>query len=356
MLKLTRGAITMLLKEYRSILKNAYIKNMAAGAMLVGSLSLGSNAYATEPANCTVDGKCTIAADEALAVTSDKTYTDVIVEEKGEGSASGKVDITEGVKLTADSILNSGDITVANSGDNVAAIQTSSLTNNGSIETDATDELTITGKLLGHTEGTATQNDLGVWYKIDKDNYGDLAVTVDKDSSITNGGSLTIGALSGSSEPEGNGSAEVSPFSYTETTVGVQTFTAEEDAEINNTGTLTLNADADIAAGVLTNAGSLVINSGAATIRSFENAGSITVGGVAKNVNAILTAKADAEDTAVIKNGKELRVGANATASVNAGGVLSNAGTVTVGRGGTLNTGTVVNAGNIDINSATQMI
>ena len=50
MIKLTRGALTMLLAQYRGILKNAWIKNFAVAAALATSVT---SAYAGEPAEVT---------------------------------------------------------------------------------------------------------------------------------------------------------------------------------------------------------------------------------------------------------------------------------------------------------------
>ena len=47
MIKLTRGALTMLLAQYRGILKNAWIKNFAVAAALATTVT---SAYADEPA------------------------------------------------------------------------------------------------------------------------------------------------------------------------------------------------------------------------------------------------------------------------------------------------------------------
>ena len=47
MIKLTRGALTMLLAQYRGILKNAWIKNFAVAAALATSVT---SAYAEGPA------------------------------------------------------------------------------------------------------------------------------------------------------------------------------------------------------------------------------------------------------------------------------------------------------------------
>ncbi|MGN0894404.1 MAG: hypothetical protein ACI4ND_05345 [Succinivibrio sp.] len=111
MLKLTRGALTMLLKEYRSILKNAYIKNIAAGALLAGSLAVSSNAYA-DPAHvsCENEGKCIVAGDKTLAVDGDglNSFTELTIKAKVEGTSTndGKVTITEGKSLIAATITN----------------------------------------------------------------------------------------------------------------------------------------------------------------------------------------------------------------------------------------------------------
>ena len=49
MIKLTRGALTMLLAQYRGILKNAWIKNFAVAAALATTVT---SAYAVDVTTC----------------------------------------------------------------------------------------------------------------------------------------------------------------------------------------------------------------------------------------------------------------------------------------------------------------
>lgn len=353
MLKLTRGALTMLLKECRSILKNAYLKNIAAGALLAGSLALGSNAYAADPVDLIVNAENSpLEADKDVA-----TYKTLTIEKD-----VGTVTIAADKVLVADSVVNKGKIQATNDS-GISELQTANLKSTGTISTAAGGKFAITGKF---TKGEASSEpevikdgeDAGKYTKTKTDKYGDLSVTIGAGSKITNVGTLSIGALAGEELDKTTGSPDGSaenPYLKTITEVGTQTLTVAgvkdgDPAVITNSGILNLNTDtATIYANALKNTGTLNINNGTATIETFVNAGYITVGDGKHNVDATLTAVAAAENTSVIDTDKSLTVNKKAVAKVNADSILSNAGTVDVK--GELQTGTIVNAKNVTIDA-----
>lgn len=87
MIKLTRGALTMLLAQYRGILKNAWIKNFAVAAALATSVT---SAYADDPTVVTT-------WDDAVkkdAVALDGTAGVLNIQKGGEGEIKGAQQIT----------------------------------------------------------------------------------------------------------------------------------------------------------------------------------------------------------------------------------------------------------------------
>lgn len=208
MIKQTRGALTMLLSVYRSVLKNAYLKNFAAVA-LAASVGVAS---ATEPAE---NGFYTNAEDAIagsdVAVKEDKTISNadgfaknVIVSSDSETEVTLTIDGSSAARqLSTNSVTidKNGTVTLTggSNGANIAGLKDTPAELEGSLPAnitlkDSTSKLSTTGKSsVGNVTledgkatfgGTATVNGL---------NATKGTVTVDSDATVEITEDLTIG-------------------------------------------------------------------------------------------------------------------------------------------------------------------
>ena len=92
MIKLTRGALTMLLAQYRGILKNAWIKNFAVAAALATSVT---SAYAEDPAKDFATWDEGVAASAKDATVKLNGTEQKVTEEGTEVTYSGTLNIQE---------------------------------------------------------------------------------------------------------------------------------------------------------------------------------------------------------------------------------------------------------------------
>lgn len=364
MIKQTRGALTMLLSVYRSVLKNAYLKNFAAVA-LAASVGVASadtvttgyseNAEGAENVIVTGDAANVITADgtEAAAfakkvtVAGESTVTltitggaenkatltadEVAIGKNGKvslvGGAAGaniagpvsidgesaKLDFTSGKTSAGDVTLTKGSVTVT---DGEATVESLSSTKDGSVSVAADKKFTVKKGLTLDDEATLN-------------NSGEILVS----------GTATIGKLKADSLKLGNITFEKDANIALESIANTDTLTFNSngtfDGNVTNNGTITLGEKANITVkgvGGLTNDGSLT---------------------VAKNADVTLSGKiinkADKEITvAVADEGKETK----ATFASD----VDNAGTITLGErsnvtfeGALTNSGSVTSSGNLSV-------
>ena len=337
MIKQTRGALTMLLSVYRSVLKNAYLKNFAAVALAasvgVASAEEGTVNYATDvdsavdvvvgesTKDITAAGsdvnvyakKVTVAGESAVTLTitgtAEKSAT-LNADEVAIGK-NGKVSL---VGATAGATIN-GPVTV--NGDSATLEFTSGTTSAG--------DVTLTKGSVKVTDGNATVNSLSST----KDGSvtvtaGEFKVknglTLDDEATLDNSGAILV-----------SGTATIGKI--TATKLGNITFEKDANIALESIATgdnLTFKSNGTFADNVA-NAGTITLDDKAnITVKGvggLTNNGTLTV---AKNADVILSGKiTNAEDktitVAAADEGKETK----ATFASD----VDNAGTITLNNG-----------------------
>ena len=214
MIKQTRGALTMLLSVYRSVLKNAYLKNFAAVA-LAASVGVASAAEPGENGfyNSVADAKAgsEVAVKEDKSITGENFAKNVTVLSEGEEAVTLTIDASSAAsQLSTNSVTIGKNGTVTLSGDSNGATiagladeeseSEASKVNPANITLkDSTSKLTASGTTsVGNVTledgtatfgGTATVNSLNAT-KGTVDVGSDATVEITKDLTIGNGVSL----------------------------------------------------------------------------------------------------------------------------------------------------------------------
>lgn len=180
MIKLTRGALTMLLAQYRGILKNAWIKNFAVAAALATSVT---SAYAADPADVetwddAVAGTVKLNGQEQTIGEGDdaKTYTgtlniqatkewqkepSTIVITGGEGHKIGGKEGTNVVIFAEEKNKDNyptGNITIDTTGDGATAAKLTIANAEGNKTGVALDSVVVKAKSEGATANLTVSN------------------------------------------------------------------------------------------------------------------------------------------------------------------------------------------------------
>ena len=359
MIKQTRGALTMLLSVYRSVLKNAYLKNFAAVALAasvgVASAEEGTVNYATD-----VDSAVDVVVGES---TKDITAagSDVNVYAKKVTVAGIALTITgtsaNSATLNADNVVIGDNGTVSLVGDtegaNIAgpvSIDGESAKLDFTSGTTSVGDVTLTKGSVTVTDGVATVNSLSSA----KD--GSVTVASGKTLNVKEGGlSLADDAtLSNTGNILVSGTATIGKI--TATKLGNMTFGGDANIAldtIKEDGVLTFKKNGTFA-GNVTNKGSITLDKEA-------NVSVNGVGGLINDGTLTVAAKANATLSGKVTNnsGKTITVTAadedNITNATFAGDV-ENAGTISLGNRSIVtfakalsNSGDVTSLGNLTV-------
>lgn len=369
MIKQTRGALTMLLSVYRSVLKNAYLKNFAAVALAasVGIASAGQaviNGYAGNPEDAK-DVKVT--GSEAKAITAGDTEAAVAYakEVTVEGS-DVKLTITgtadKSATLNADEVAIGASGTVSLVGGTAGATINGPVTINGesakldfTSDTTSAGDVTLTKGSVTVTAGEATVESLSSA----KD--GSVTVTAGK-LTVNNDLSLADEAtLDNSGEILVSGTATIGKITVSENKLGTlkfvkkADFTQKDDLTIDASEKLTFQSDG-IFAGNVTNVGEIILDKEANVsvngIGGLTNNKTLTV---AEDANVTLTGKVtNAASTGTINVAAASGEGKNTKATFASD--VDNAGSITLGErsnvtfeGALKNTGAVSSSGILSV-------
>ena len=365
MIKQTRGALTMLLSVYRSVLKNAYLKNFAAVAL---AASVGVASAATDPVitgyspdaehadNVIVTGE---AANEITAGDTEAAAFAKKVTVAGESAVTLTITGTaeKSATLNADEVAIGASGTVSLVGGAAGANIAGPVSINGdSAKLDFTSgktsagDVTLTKGSVTVTDGEATVNSLSSA----KD--GTVTVTAGKLSVKDNLKLDDEATLDNSGEILVSGTATIGKI--TATKLGKITFDGDADialesVDANADDVLKFNKNGTFA-GNVTNAGEIILDKEANV--SVNGVGGLTNNNkltVAKNANATLSGKVINSENKTIEveaadDGKETK----ATFASN----VDNAGSITLGdrsdvtfKGALSNSGSVGSTGKLTV-------
>ena len=340
MLKLTRGAISFLLAQYRAIYKHAYVKGLAS-AIAVSAFVIPAAAHA--------EGE-----EQPTAITADNLKADLTLD-AGKSYNLGTADVTAGDpgETTNVAITNNGTVTF-NQGLAPFNGKTLSLTNNNIAIVNASGK-TIKIKTVENAAG-ATLNVTAGTIASDVTNTGKMAVT-----NGTVSGKITHNAT-GAENALVLGKVKATQEDATSTTVDVSDVTVAKDAVVKLAGGIT-GSKVDL--NYVENNGSIVTDAGkgttiAATINKLDNkAGSsleVSVGtaGSGDNLSAApaVTVSTTANNAGTIKTLKdETKTGTLKVTEAftnDATGVVENNGELTLG-GALVNSGNFTSTGKLDV-------
>lgn len=364
MIKQTRGALTMLLSVYRSVLKNAYLKNFAAVA-LAASVGVASAAdpVTTDYETVAKDAKdVAVTTEKAKEITAGDT-ADAIAYAKKVTVAGEDVKLTITGNSTKSATLNANEVEIgekgtvslvgSTAGANIAgpvSIDGESAKLDFTSGTTSVGDVTLTKGSVTVTDGVATVNSLSSA----KD--GSVTVASGKTLNVKEGGlSLADDAtLSNSGNILVSGTATIGKI--TATNLGNMTFDGDANIALDTIkggDALTFNKNGTFA-GNVTNDGSITLGKEANV--SVKGVGGLTNNGtltVAKNANATLSGKVINTDgkTITVTAADEDKV-TNATFA----GDVENAGTISLGDRTVVtfakalsNSGTVTSTGNLTV-------
>lgn len=363
MIKQTRGALTMLLSVYRSVLKNAYLKNFAAVAL---AASVGVASAATDPVITgyspdaehadnvivTTDAKNKITAGDTEAAAFAKKVT-----------VAGESAVTLTITGTAEksATLNADEVAIGKNGKVSLVGATAGATINGPVTvngdsatleftsgTTSAGDVTLTKGSVKVTDGNATVNSLSST----KDGSvtvtaGEFKVknglTLDDEATLDNSGAILV-----------SGTATIGKI--TATKLGNITFEKDANIALESIATgdnLTFKSNGTFADNVA-NAGTITLDDKAnITVKGvggLTNNGTLTV---AKNADVILSGKiTNAEDktitVAAADEGKETKA-TFASDVDNAGTITLNNGSNVTFEGALKNTGAVSSTGILSV-------
>ena len=363
MIKQTRGALTMLLSVYRSVLKNAYLKNFAAVA-LAASVGVAS---ATDPVitgyeSNDADAKDVAVTTETNAITAGDT-ADAIAYAKKVTVAGEDVKLTITGNSTKSATLNANEVEIGEKGtvSLVGSEAGAKIAGPVSIDGDSANlefksgvtsvgDVTLTKGSVTVSADDATVNSLS------SANEGTVTVDSGKTLNVKEGGlSLADDAtLSNTGNILVSGTATIGKI--TATKLGNMTFGGDANIAldtIKEDGVLTFKKNGTFA-GNVTNNGSITLDKEANV--SVKGVGGLTNNGtltVAKNANATLSGKVINTDgkTITVTAADEDKV-TNATFA----GDVENAGTISLGDRSVVtfakalsNSGTVTSTGNLTV-------
>lgn len=371
MIKQTRGALTMLLSVYRSVLKNAYLKNFAAVAL---AASVGVASAATDPVitgyeSNAADAKDVAVTTETNAITAGDTadaiaYAKKVTVAKASGSEEAvtltiKGNSTNSATLNATNVVIGDKGTVSLVGDtkgaNIAgpvSIDGESAKLDFTSGTTSVGDVTLTKGSVTVTDGVATVNSLSSA----KD--GSVTVASGKTLNVKEGGLLLEddATLSNTGNILVSGTATIGKI--TATKLGNMTFGGDANIAldtIKEDGVLTFKKNGTFAGNVT--------NNGSITLDKEANVSVNGVGGLTNNKT--LTVAADAD---VALTGKLIKNSSTGTITVTEGSEagkttkatftsdVENAGTITLGdrsdvtfAGALTNSKAVTSAGNLTV-------
>lgn len=285
MLRLTRGALTMLLAEYRSVLKNAYMKNALVAAVAVGA-AVAAPAYAEGDADegqeQTEEGKD---SDTKLCNTNTGTCTleDAVISKNYSTDANqygttvtisgGTNDFKSGSSLNA----TTGDITVkggttALNGTTFNATNGSILLNGGKVNAEG--ENTLNGTSGVKLQGTTLTNKAGSTLKV---TGSDLTVS---SGSLVNSGTIETTAtnISGGTTHTLNGGSKLTATNGVTVSGGI--------VDVKGSGTATVS-DLNLKGGTFRVAGDSTLETGKLTV---SDKGALGVTGTLNATSAEMTA------------------------------------------------------------------
>lgn len=271
MLKLTRGAISFLLAQYRAIYKHAYVKGLAS-AIAVSAFVIPAAANADDTVQPTAITADNLKAD--LTLDAGKSYnlgtTDVAASDPGEAT---NVAITNNGTVTFNQGLAPFDgKTLSLTNNNIAIVSASDKTIKfKTVENAAGATLNVTAGTLGESKDTVTNagtlNVNGGTIASDVTNTGKMAVTNGNVS-----GKITHNAT-GAENALVLGKVKATDEDATSTTVAVSDVTVAKDAVVKLAGG---NTGSSVGLNVVENNGSIVTDAGkgttiAATIKELDN-------------------------------------------------------------------------------------
>lgn len=394
MIKQTRGALTMLLSVYRSVLKNAYLKNFAAVA-LAASVGVASadtvttgyseNAEGAENVIVTAEAKNVITADDTEAVAYAKKVT---VEGSGVTlTITGTAD--KSATLNADEVAIGASGTVSLKGNTAGANIAGPVSINGdSAKLDFTSgktsagDVTLTKGSVTVTAGDATVESLSSTkdgsvtvtagkFTVKKGLTLDDEATLNNSGEILVSGTATIGKLKADSLKLGNITFEKDANIALESIGATDALTFNSNGtfggNVTNAGTITLDKKSNITVngvGGLTNDGSLTVAKNADVTLSgkitniAEKTITVTAADEGNETKATFASDVDNAGTITLNNGSNVTFeGAlNNTGAVSSSGTLSVKGKLTnaEGQSVTLNAaklGEVDNSGTIEVSA-----
>lgn len=391
MIKQTRGALTMLLSVYRSVLKNAYLKNFAAVALAasVGVASAEGPAAPevsellkldSAPIELTTDAAITAGTENEgnanaasatvndINISNDSGTTTLSITAKAGTNGTATLTVNEGKTLTVKNggkVVLKGDVTEASE-----TVIPNAATINGKIVLDAGDAETSTPILelasgrtvigdvnvkngtLTVTGGTALAESINseakgkITVATGKTMYVEKDLTLSDGATLSNEGSiLTVGTATIGKLADG---AKLGNLAF----AGKANFTQTEGLTIDTSDTLGIQSDA-VFAGNVENKGSITLfKTSSLTVNGAEglnNSGLLNVAPDADaKVNAKLKSSGTIEVASPLTEGLVTKV-AFADDVVNSGSITLNEGSDVTFAGALTNSGTVTSTGNLTV-------
>ena len=391
MIKQTRGALTMLLSVYRSVLKNAYLKNFAAVALAASvgvasaetaapsvsenlklqtaPIELAADANVIAGTENTDDKNSASATVNDISISNESDTTTLSITAKAGTNGTATLTVNEGKSLTikkGGKVVLTGDTTVASESviPNVAAI-------NGKIVLDAGDaeastsvlelkngrtvvgDVNVTNGTLTLTDGTASAKSIisdakgKIEVASDKTMYVEKDLTLNDGAALSNGGSiLTVGTATIGKLADG---AKLGTLAF----VGKANFTQTDKLTIDTIDSLSIQSDA-VFAGNVDNKGSInLFKNSSLTVNGAEglnNIGDLNVAGDADaKVNAKLKSSGTIEVATPITEGLVTKVTFSDDV-VNSGSITLNKGSDVTFAGALTNSKTVTSSGTLTVN------
>ncbi len=390
MIKQTRGALTMLLSVYRSVLKNAYLKNFAAVALAASVGVASANPVSPSisetlklqdtPIELNVDANVTAGTDNEEDKNSASATVNDISIAKDDGTATLSITASAGTNGTATLTVNEGKTLtikkggkVTLSGDTTPAPENvipNAATINGNIVLDAGKEeassstlefvkgRTVVGDVnvkngtLTITDGTASAKNItsdanGIievaskkTMHVEKDLTLKDGATLSNKGSILTVGTATIGKLAKE--------AKLGILAFG----GKANFTQTDKLTIDTSDSLSIQSDA-VFAGNVDNKGSInLIKTSSLTVNGAEGLNNIGSLNVAEDADAKVNAKLKSSGTIVvatpITKGLVTKV-AFADDVANSGSITLNKGSDVTFAGALTNSKTVTSTGSLTV-------
>ena len=390
MIKQTRGALTMLLSVYRSVLKNAYLKNFAAVALAASvgiasadpvapkvseslelqntAIELTDNAEITAGTENVSDANAAAATVNDINISNANDTTTLSITAKAGTNGTATLTVNEGKTLT---VKKGGKVSLT--GDTTQASESvipNAATINGKIVLDAGDaeastsvlefangrtvvgDVNVKNGTLTFTDGTASAKNITsdakgkIAVASDKTMYVEKDLTLKDGATLSNEGSiLTVGTATIGKLADG---AKLGILAFG----GKANFTQTDKLTIDSSDSLSIQSDADFA-GNVDNKGSInLVKTSSLTVNGAEglnNIGGLKVAGDADaKVNAKLKSSGTIEVATPITEGLVTKV-AFADDVVNSGSITLNEGSDVTFAGALTNSKTVTSTGSLTV-------